>query len=182
MSLHQVMYEPDEPINYVYFPHYAIVSLVSTMADGATVEVGLVGNEGMVGVPVFLGGDSTINQAFVQFANSAMRMEARRLKAEFNRGGVLQSLLLRYTQALLTQVSQTAACNRMHTVEERFARWLLIFADRTQSEQFALTQEFVSQMLASRRAGVSVVAGILQQAGIISYTRGKITILDREAL
>ncbi len=182
LPLRQVIYESGEPIKYVYFPNNAIVSLVSTMSDGATVEVGVVGNEGMVGVPVFLGGDSTLNQAFVQFAGDGMRIEAHRLKAEFNRGGVLQSLLLRYTQALLTQASQTAACNRLHTVEERFARWLLVFADRIQSDQFPLTQEFVSQMLASRRAGVSVVAGTLQQAGIIRYTRGKITILNREAL
>jgi CRP-like cAMP-binding protein len=182
LSLEQVLYEPEEPIRHVYFPHQAIVSLVSTMLDGSTVEVGLVGNEGIVGVPVFLGGNTTTNCAFVQVADGAMRMEAHRLLAEFNRGGALQSLLLHYTQALLTQTSQTAACNRLHTVEERLARWLLTVSDRMQSDQFPLTQEFIAQMLGTRRSGVTVAAGTLSQAGMIRYTRGKITILDRENL
>lgn len=182
LPLEKVIYEPGEPIKHVYFPHQAIVSLVSTMEDGSTVEVGLVGNDGMVGTPVFLGGNTTTNRAFVQLAGSGMRMEAIRLKAEFNRAGSLQSLLLRYTQALLTQVSQLAACNRAHTVEERLARWLLTVSDRVQSDQFPLTQEFISQMLGVRRSGVTVAAGTLSQAGMIRYTRGKITVLNREDL
>ena len=182
LSLEKVIYEPGEPITHVYFPHQAIVSLVSTMEDGSTVEVGVVGNDGMVGIPVFLGGNTTTNRAFVQLAGSGMRMEAIRLKAEFNRAGSLQSLLLRYTQALLTEVSQLAACNRAHRVEERLARWLLTVSDRVQSDQFPLTQEFISQMLGVRRSGVTVAAGILSQAGIIRYTRGKITVLNREDL
>lgn len=182
LSIEQVLYEAGEPIKYVYFPHQAIVSLVSTMEDGSTVEVGLVGNEGMVGVPVFLGGNTTTNRAFVQVADGCTRIEAGRLKAEFNRGGALQSLLLHYTQALLTQASQTAACNRLHTVEERLARWLLTVSDRIQSDQFLLTQEFIAQMLGTRRSGVTVAAGTLSQAGLLRYTRGKITIIDRESL
>ncbi len=178
----QVIYDPGEPIRHVYFPHQAIVSLVSTMLNGSTVEVGMVGNEGMVGTPVFLGGNSTTTRAFVQVAGSGIRMEATRLKAEFNRGGALQSLLLRYMQALHTQVSQTAACNRLHSVEARLARWLLMTSDRMQSDQFELTQEFIAQMLGTRREGVTVAAGTLSQSGMIRYTRGKITILERQNL
>lgn len=182
LSLKQIIYEPGEPITHIYFPHQAIVSLVSTMSDGSTVEVGLVGSAGMVGIPVFLGGNTTTTDAFVQVPGSGMRMEAKWLLAEFNRGGPLQSLLLRYTQALHTQVSQTAACNRLHTVEERLARWLLQVSDSVQSDQFQLTQEFISQMLGTRRSGVTVAASTLQQAGMIRYARGKITVLNREVL
>ena len=178
----QVIYEPGEPIRHVYFPHQAIVSLVSTMSDGSTVEVGVVGNEGMVGIPVVLGGNTTTTRAFVQVPDGGTRMEATRLNAEFNRGGPLQSLLLRYTQALHTQVSQTAACNRLHKVESRLARWLLSVSDRMQSDQFPLTQEFIAQMLGCRRPGVTEAAGTLSQAGMIRYTRGRITILNREDL
>lgn len=182
LPLRKVLYEVDEPIEYVYFPNHAIASLVSIMEDGSTVEIGLVGNEGMVGLPVILGGKTTNNQAFVQMADGGMRMKASLLKTEFNRGGPLQTLLLLYTQALYTQVSQSAACNRLHCLEERLARWLLSVQDRVQSNEFPLTQEFISQMLGTRRAGVTVAAGILSQAGIIRYTRGRITILNHEAL
>lgn len=182
LSVNQVIYEPFEPIRHVYFPHQALVSLISTMSDGSTVEVGVVSNEGMVGIPVFLGGNTTTTRAFVQVPDSSTRMEATRLLAEFNRGGPLQSLLLRYTQALHTQVSQTAACNRLHTVESRLARWLLMVSDRMQSDQFPLTQEFIAQMLGCRRSGVTEAAGTLSQAGMIRYTRGRITILNREAM
>lgn len=182
LKFQQILYEPGEPIAYVYFPHRAIVSLLSTMEDGTTVEVGLVGIDGMVGTAVILGGNTTTTLANVQVPGYAMRMKAEWLKAEFNRGGALQSLLLLYTQALITQVSQIAACNRLHTLEERLARWLLTIQDRLQSDDLPLTQEFISQMLGTRRSGVTVAAGTLQQAAMIRYTRGKITILNRQAL
>ena len=182
LPLHKIIYEPGEPISHVYFPHQAMVSLVFTMLNGSTVEVGVVGNEGMVGLPVIWGGNTTTTSAFVQVADGGMRMESLRLLAEFNRGGALQRLLLRYMQALHTQVSQTAACNRLHSVEARLARWLLMVSDYVRSDQFMLTQEFIAQMLGTRREGVTVAAGTLSQAGIIRYTRGRITILDRENL
>ncbi len=182
LLLEQVIYEAEETIKYVYFPHQALVSLVSTTEDGSTVEVGIVGNDGMVGLPVFLGGNTTSNRAFVQVAGAGMRMKASRLKTEFAQSRPLQTLLLLYTQALYTQISQGAACNRFHSVEERLARWLLLVQDRLHSDEFPLTQEFISQMLGTRRAGVTVAAGILSQAGIIRYRRGKITILDQKRL
>lgn len=182
LPIRQVLYEPNEPIKYVYFPIGSMVSLVSIMKDGSTIEVGLVGNEGMVGVPVILGGNITTTKAFVQVSDNALQMDADLLKSEFNRGGQLQLLLLRYTQALLTQVSQSAACNRFHTIEERLARWMLLVADAVESDEFMLTQEFISQMLGTRRSGVTVAAGTLSQAGMLRYSRGKITILNREAL
>jgi CRP-like cAMP-binding protein len=182
LPVNQVLYEVGEPIEYVYFPHQAIVSLISIMEDGSTVEAGMVGNDGMVGLPVILGGNKTSNQAFVQVAGNGMRMKAELLKSEFNRGGALQNLLLRYTQALLTQVSQGVACNRLHTIEERLARWLLTVQDRLESDQFPLTQEFIAQMLGTRRSGVTVAAGTLSKAGTIRYSRGKITILNQEDL
>jgi CRP-like cAMP-binding protein len=182
LPIHQVLYSAGEPITHVYFPNQAVVSLVCIQEDGSTVEAGMVSNDGMVGLPVIWGGGSTTTTAFVQVADGAMRMKSEQLKAEFKRGGELQTLLLRYTQALFTQVTQTAACNRLHTIEERLARWLLIVADRVQSDQFPLTQEFIAQMLGCRRAGVTVAAGTLSRAGMISYKRGNITILNREDL
>ena len=167
LSLHQIIYEAGEPIIHVYFPHQAIVSLVSTMLNGSTAEVGVVGNEGMVGLPVIWGGNTTTTSAFVQVADGGMRMKSLWLLAEFNRGGALQRLLLRYMQALHTQVSQTAACNRLHSVEARLARWLLMVSDRMQSDQFELTQEFIAQMLGTRREGVTVAAGTLSKAAMI---------------
>jgi CRP-like cAMP-binding protein len=182
LPLHKVIYEPGELITHVYFPHQALVSLVSLMEDGSTVEVGLVGNEGMVGLPVIWGGDTTTTKAFVQIADSGSRMKASLLKIEFDRGDQLQTLLLRYMQALHTQISQLAACNRLHMIEGRLARWLLSVHDRMQKDEFPLTQEFIGQMLGTRRAGVSEAAGVLSQGGMIRYTRGKITILDRPKL
>ncbi|MBW4499373.1 MAG: Crp/Fnr family transcriptional regulator [Scytonema hyalinum WJT4-NPBG1] len=182
LSLHQVLYEPNEPITHVYFPHEAVGSLVTSMEDGSTIEVGLVGSEGMVGIPVILGGNMTNNRAYVQIPGAAMRMDANILKTEFNRGGPLQTLLLRYCQALLTQVSQSAACNRFHIIEKRLARWMLLVQDSVESDEFALTQEFIAQMLGTRRSGVTEAAGSLQQAGMLRYTRGRITIVNREAL
>ncbi|MCC5653312.1 Crp/Fnr family transcriptional regulator [Nostoc sp. XA013] len=178
----QILYEAGEPITHVYFPDQAIVSLVCNQEDGSTVEAGLVSNDGMVGLPVVWGGKTTTTTAFVQVANGGSRMKAEHLITEFKRGGELQSLLLRYTQALFTQVTQTAACNRMHTIEERLARWLLIVSDRVQSDTFTLTQEFIAQMLGCRRSGVTVAAGALSRSGMISYKRGTINILNREDL
>jgi CRP-like cAMP-binding protein len=182
LPLRQVLHEPGEKIEYVYFPTDAMISLVSIMQDGSTVEVALVGKEGMVGIPVILGGNFTITQAVVQIAGSALRMEANVLKIEFDCPGELQCLLLCYVQALFTQVSQSAACNRLHSVEERLARWLLTVQDCLQTSEFPMTQEYIAQMLGSRRSGVTVAAGTLQQAGIISYRRGKIKILNQEDL
>ncbi len=182
LSLKQVLYDVGEPIEYVYFPHQSIVSALSTMADGSMVEVGLVGNDGIVGIPAALGDNIATTTTTVQIPNSAMRMKASVLKSEFGRGGVLQSLLLRYIQALYALVSQNAACNRLHHLDGRLARWLLLVYDRVESNELPLTQEFISQMLGVRRAGVTVAANTLQQAGLIRYTRGRITILNREEL
>ena len=182
LPLEQVLYEPGEAISHVYFPFRSMVSLVSPMEDGSTVEFGVVSNEGMVGTPVVWGGNTTTHRAMVQIQERGLRMKAELLQAEFNRGSALQSLLLRYTQALFTQASQAAACNRLHTLEERLARWLLTVQDRIQSDELPLTQEFIAQMLGTRRSGVTVTAGTLSQAGMIRYSRGKITILNRESL
>lgn len=182
LSIHQTINAAREPVTQICFPIRAAVSLVSTMEDGSTIEVGLVGQEGMVGIPVILGSNTYPYEAFVQVQGSAMLMSADVLKAEFNLGGQLQTILLRYVQALLVQTSQTAACNRFHTIEERFARWLLLVRDCVQSNEFQLTQEIISQMLGTRRSGVTVAAGTLQQAGMLRYTRGKITIINQEAL
>ncbi|MGD1913650.1 MAG: Crp/Fnr family transcriptional regulator [Rivularia sp. (in: cyanobacteria)] len=178
----EVLCEPGETMTEVYFPTLAMISLVSIMENGSTTEVGLIGKEGMVGLPVFLGGHSTTSRAIVQIEGTAIKLNAKVLKSEFNRGGELQKILLLYTQALFTQASQNAACNRQHNIEARLARWLLTAQDCVVDSELHLTQEFISQMLGTRRSGVTVAAGILQQAGIIRYTRGKISILDREAL
>ena len=182
LSLKQVLYEVGEPIEYVYFPHQSIVSALSTMEDGSMVEVGLVGNDGIVGIPAALGDNITATTAMVQVPDSAMRMKASLLKSEFQRGGSLQSLLLRYMQAQHAFVSQNAACNRLHYLEGRLARWLLLVCDRVESNELPLTHEFMSQMLGVRRAGVTEAANMLQQSGLIRYTRGKITILNRQEL
>jgi CRP-like cAMP-binding protein len=182
LSLKQVLYEVGEPIEYVYFPHQSIVSALSTMEDGSMVEVGLVGNDGIVGIPAALGDNITATTAMVQVPDSAMRMKASLLKSEFQRGGSLQSLLLRYMQAQHAFVSQNAACNRLHYLEGRLARWLLLVCDRVKSNELPLTHEFMAQMLGVRRSGVTEAANMLQQSGLIRYTRGKVTILNREEL
>lgn len=182
LDLGRVLYQVGQPIDYVYFPHRSMISLVMVLQDGSTAEVGLVSGNGMVGIPVILGSDISFNLAIVQIADGAMRMPADSLKTEFKRGGSLQALLLRYVQALLTQVSQTAACNRLHGLEARLARWMLLVQDTIHSNELQLTQEFIAQMLGVRRAGVTIAAGALQQAGLIRYSRGKITILDRQGL
>jgi CRP-like cAMP-binding protein len=181
-DLGQIIYEPDEVICQVYFPTTTITSLVTILEDGSTVEAGIIGYTGMVGIPVVLGVESSNSQAITQHKGDALGMSVDILKQELSRGGQLQQLLLRFTHALFTQVSQTAACNRLHTVEERLARWLLMIHDRIREDDFLLTQEFIATMLGSRRAGVTVAAGILQQAGLINYKRGRICIIDRERL
>jgi CRP-like cAMP-binding protein len=152
------------------------------MEDGSTAEMGLTGNDGVVGIALFLGGDTTPNRAIVQIAGGALRMRAKVLQAEFKQGGALQQVLLRYIQALLTQISQTAVCNRLHAVEQRLCRWLLLSHDRVHSHELQMTQEFIAHMLGGRRESVTVAAGRLQDAGLIHYARGHITILDRAGL
>ena len=182
LKLGQVIHEPYEAIKDVYFPNRAMISLVSIMEDGATTEIGLVGNEGMIGLPAILGGELAPSRAIVQIEDGAMKLSAAVLKQEFKRGEVLQKRLLLYTQAFLTQVSQSAACNRQHRIEERLARWLLSVHDCVLTDELPLTQEFIADMLGTRRSGVTVAAGILQKAGMISYNRGKITILNQQSL
>ena len=182
LSAGQTLYEPNDPISTVYFPNQAMVSLVSIMEDGSTTEIGLIGNEGMLGLPAILGGDSTPNFTIVQIASSAMRLRTDILKREFKRGKDLQRLLLLYTQALFIQIAQNAACNQQHTIEERLARWLLSVQDCVQQDELPLTQELIGNMLGIRRSSVTVTASILQQAGMIRYSRGRITIQNREAL
>ncbi|MEH2460989.1 Crp/Fnr family transcriptional regulator [Nostoc sp.] len=182
LPIGQVIYEPGEPITHVYFPQQGMVSLVTGMKDGSMVEVGIVSNEGIVGIPVILGGKTTTTKAFVQVAGIGMRMDADVLITEFDRGGAIQKLLLRYLQAIYSELAQAAACNRLHTLEERLARWLLTVSDRLESEDFPLTQEFISQMLGVRRSGVTVAASTLSRAGMIRYQRGHISIVNREDL
>ena len=178
----EVLYRPDEPINYVYFPNRGVISLVSSFEDGASVEVGMVGNEGMFGVSVFLGSITTPLEAIVQLPGDALRMRAAVLKREFQKGGQLQDMLLRYTQAFITQIAQGAACNRAHALDGRLVKWLLMCRDRTQSNELELTHEFISEMIGMRRSGVTTAAGQLQEKGLIKYQRGHITLLDRAGL
>jgi CRP-like cAMP-binding protein len=182
LSLDEVLYEPKQPIESVYFPDRALVSLVSILEDNHISEVGLVGREGVVGIPVFLGGNFTINRAVVQLAGTAIKLDAEILKTEFNRGGELQRRLLLYTQVLFTQVSQMAAGKSCHTIEKQLARWLLTVQDCTNQDELRLTQKYLSQMLGTRRASITVAANALQEAGLIRYGRGRITLLDRENL
>ena len=178
----EVISEPNQSITEIYFPQRAMISIVSIMMDGSTTEIGLIGNEGMVGLPAILGGNSTISCSIVQVSGTALQVSADIIQQQFLRGGKLQEILLLYIQASLTQVSQSAACNRQHKIEERLARWLLSVRDCVLQNELHLTQEFIANMLGTRRSGVTVAAGILQRAGIIRYSRGKITILDRQAL
>lgn len=182
LPLKQVLYHYGDPIEYVYFPHQAIISLVTILEDGASVEVGIIGNEGMMGVEVFLGDAISNYEVIVQSADGGTRMAAAPFKAEFDRGGMLQRLMLSYMQALFFQVSQGAVCFRRHAIEERLARWLMMVSDRVDSNEMMLTQEFISQMLGTRRAGVTIAAGALQRAGLIRYRPGNIRILDRQNL
>ena len=182
MPLGWVVYEADAEQRHVYFPTTGIVSLLYVMADGHSAEIALVGNEGVVGIALFMGGETTPSRAVVQSAGRAYRLGAPVLKDEFERGGALQHSLLRYTQALITQMSQTAVCNRHHSVDQQLCRWLLLSLDRLPSNKLEMTQELIANMLGVRREGVTEAAGKLQAAGLITYQRGHITVLDRSAL
>jgi CRP-like cAMP-binding protein len=182
MPLGDVLYESGDQLQYVYFPTDSIVSLLYVMADGSSAEIAVVGNEGLIGIALFMGGETMPNRAVVQSAGDAYRLKGQVLKEEFNRAGELQHLLLRYTQALLTQMSQTAVCNRHHSVDQQLCRWLLLSMDRLPSNQLTMTQELIANMLGVRREGVTEAAGKLQSAGLIHYSRGHITVLDRPRL
>jgi CRP-like cAMP-binding protein len=182
LSLAETIYEPHQRPEYVHFPITAVISVLHTMQDGSTAEMALIGNDGVVGIALFLGGDTGPRRAVVQIAGHALRMKAKVLQEEFARGGPFQKMLLRYTWALITQVSQTAVCNRLHSVEQRLCRWLLLIQDRTNSDDLPLTQEFISAMLGDRRESITIAAGRLQSAGVIHYVRGHINVLDRKGL
>ena len=182
MPLGHVLYEPGVPMRHVSFPTTSIVSLLYVMEDGASAEIAVVGNEGVVGVSLFMGGESTTSRAVVQSDGHAYRLKAQVLKNEFFRAGPMQRLLLRYTQALLTQMAQTAVCNRHHSLDQQFCRWLLLSLDRLSSNELIMTQELIANMLGVRREGVTEAAGNVQRAGLISYNRGRITVLDRPGL
>ena len=182
MPLGEVLYEPGTTMRYVYFPTSAIVSLLYVMEDGASAEIAIVGNEGMLGISLFMGGESTPSRAVVQSAGHGFRLRAQLLKDEFGRFGPTMHLLLRYTQALITQMSQTAVCNRHHSVDQQLCRWLLLSLDRLATNELSMTQELIANMLGVRREGVTEAARKLQAAGLISYRRGRITVLDRPRL
>ncbi|MEO8508325.1 MAG: Crp/Fnr family transcriptional regulator [Betaproteobacteria bacterium] len=182
MPLGEVLYEPGGQLQHAYFPTTAIVSLHYVTESGASAEIAGVGHEGVVGISLFMGGDTTPSSAVVQTAGIAYRLDRRVLKDEFSRAGPLLRLLLRYTQALITQMTQTAVCNRHHSVEQQLCRWLLMTLDRIPSGQLVMTQELVARMLGVRREGITEAAGRLQQAGLISYRRGHISVLDRAGL
>ena len=182
MSLGQALCESGVEMRHVYFPTTCIVSLLYVMENGASAEIAVVGNEGIVGVSLFMGGESTASRSVVQSAGHAYRLSGPMLKDEFFRAGPMQRLLLRYTQALITQMAQTAVCNRHHSVDQQLCRWLLLSIDRLPSDELVMTQELIANMLGVRREGVTAAAGNLQQAGLIRYSRGKITVLDRPGL
>jgi CRP-like cAMP-binding protein len=182
LPLGEVLYESGDQLQHVYFPTGSIVSLLYVMADGASAEIAVVGNEGIIGIALFMGGETMPNRAVVQSAGYAYRLQGQLLKEEFNRAGELQHLLLRYTQALLTQMSQTAVCNRHHSVDQQLCRWLLLSLDRLSSNELSMTQELIANMLGVRREGVTEAAGKLQKVGLIHYSRGRITVIDRPGL
>jgi CRP-like cAMP-binding protein len=182
MPLGKVLYESGDVMRYIYFPLDCIVSLLYVMENGASAEISVVGKEGMVGISQFMGGESTPSRAIVQSAGSAYRLSAQLLKDEFNRHGQLQQLLLRYTQSLITQMSQTAVCNRHHSIDQQLCRWLLLSLDRLPSNRLTMTQELIANMLGVRREGVTDAAGKLQALRVIEYKRGQITVLDRPRL
>jgi CRP-like cAMP-binding protein len=182
MPFAEVIYEPGGRIRHVYFPNDSIVSLLDEVADRSTLEVGLVGNEGMAGISVFMGVDASPHRAIVQGAGTAMRLKASALRRESDGAGALHGLLHLYAHSLLTQVSRSAVCNRFHMVDARLARWLLMTGDRLGADEFYLTQDFISNMLGVRREGVSKAAGALQKGGLIDYSRGHIRVLDRAGL
>ena len=182
MPLGWVVYESGAHMRYVYFPTTSIVSLLYVMESGASAEIAIAGNEGLVGISLFMGGETTTNRAVVQSAGEGFRVKASALKREFALGGELQRLALRYTQALITQTAQTAVCNRHHSVDQQLCRWLLLSMDRLPGNELMMTQELIANMLGVRREGVTAAAGQLQAAGLIHYSRGHITILDRPKL
>jgi CRP-like cAMP-binding protein len=182
MPLGEVLYEPGQQMLHAYFPTTCIVSMQYVMESGASAESAGVGNEGVVGISLFMGGDSTSSSAVVQTAGHAYRLARRVLEQEFKAAGALQRLLLRYTQALIAQISQTAVCNRHHSIEQQLCRWLLVTLDRIPSGQFVMTQELVASMLGVRREGITQAAGNLQQAGFIRYRRGQMAVLKRAGL
>ena len=182
MPLGDVVYESGRHIDHVYFPTECIVSLLYVLENGASAEIAVVGNEGVVGVSLFMGGETTPSRAVVQSAGSAYRMQGAVMKQEFTRGGSMQHLMLRYTQALITQMAQTAVCNRHHSVDQQLCRWLLLSIDRLPLPELTMTQELIANMLGVRREGVTEAAGKLQNAGVISYRRGHIKVLDRPKL
>lgn len=182
MPLGQVLYDPGSKPSHVYFPSTAIVSLLYVMENGASAEIAVVGNEGLVGVSLFMGGESTSSQAVVQAAGDGFRLASGILMQEFNRGGAVLHLLLRYTQALITQMAQTSVCNRHHSLDQQMCRWLLLTLDRLHSGEVVMTQDLLSNILGVRRASISDVAGRLQKDGLIRYERGHISVLDRPAL
>jgi CRP-like cAMP-binding protein len=182
LELGKNLYLPEQKIEHVYFVNRGVVSILAALENGATVEAGVIGPEGMAGIPVILGADSAPNQALIQSEGDALRMSTRDVRTEFRKGGKLRDLLLRYTHTLFTQVAQTAACNRLHSIEQRLARWLLLTQDRVGRDEFVETQDFLSRMLGVRRAGVSVAASTLKQAGLIDYKRGIVFVLDRQGL
>lgn len=182
LQLGAALYEPGVEMRHLYFPTNSIVSLLYVMADGASAEIAVVGNEGVVGVSLFMGGETTPSRAVVQSAGHAYRLPGQVLKEEFTRGGAMQHLLLRYTQALLTQMAQTAVCNRHHSLDQQLCRWLLLSLDRLPANELVMTQELIANMLGVRREGVTEAAGHLQEAGLIRYSRGRIAVLDRPGL
>jgi CRP-like cAMP-binding protein len=182
MPLGDVIYESGGDLLYVYFPTTCIVSLLYVMENGASAEIAVVGNEGIIGIALFMGGGTMPNRAVVQSAGYAYRMRGALILKEFNRNGSMMRLLLRYTQALITQMAQTAVCNRHHSIDQQLCRWLLLSLDRLESNKLTMTQELIANMLGVRREGVTEAAGKLQEAGLISYSRGQITVLDRAGL
>jgi len=182
MPLGKVLYEPDDRLAHVYFPTTSIVSLLYVMENGSSAEIAVVGYEGIVGISLFMGGNSTPSRAVVQSAGQGFRLKANLLMEEFDRAGQMMHLLLRYTQALITQMSQTAVCNRHHSLDQQLCRWLLLSLDRLQSNELVMTQELIANMLGVRREGVTEAAGQLHRAGLINYQRGRIKVLDRAGL
>ena len=181
-KLGKVIYESGEKMDYAYFPTTAIISLLYIMENGATAEIGVVGNDGIIGVSLFMGGETTTSRAIIQSAGGAFRMKAKDLKAEFARGGRFQELLLRYTQALMTQISQTAVCNRLHSIEQQLCRWLLLSHDRLTSDKLVMTHDLISNMLGVRREGITLAAQKLAKRKLITNSRGTMTVTDRQGL
>lgn len=182
LPLGEALYESGDTLRHVYFPTDSIVSLLYVMESGASAEISVVGNEGIVGISLFMGGESTPSRAIVQSAGTAYRLLGQKLKDEFNRHGDLLLLMLRYTQSLITQMAQTAVCNRHHSIDQQLCRWLLLSLDRLSNNQLTMTQELIANMLGVRREGVTEAAGKLQKLGVIEYNRGRITVLDRPKL